>query len=86
MLAEPLIHALIVRRPRALVQLLLHHVTAHHHGQVLADQVGEVDEGRPGARQAGQHENLRPVVFHVLLNVDELLNAAQRGFVRLSLS
>jgi len=82
---EPAVHALRQDGARALVERVADDVAAHHHRQVLADEVGEVDERRPRAGQARQHQHLRPVVLHVLVDVQQLLHARQCPLVRLRL-
>ncbi len=52
-------------------------VAANDHGAVATDEVRKVDQSRSSGRRATQDEQLRPVVFHVVLNVNELLDTRQ---------
>ena len=83
--AEPVIHAVVERGAGALIELILDHVTTNHERQLLANQVGKVDERRPGTGQTRQDQNLRTVVLDVLLDMNEVLDTVQSRFVRLSL-
>ena len=83
--AEPVVHALVERGSSALVELVLDHVTAHHERQLLADEVGKVDERRARAGQSRQDQDLRPVVLDVILHLHQVLHAVQRRLVRLRL-
>lgn len=85
MLLEPLVHPVAVGVADALVDRFRQNVTAHHEGEVLADEVGKINQRRTTAGQAGEDKNLRSIVFHVLFDVHQLLHALEGLFVRLCL-
>ena len=75
--AEPVIHAIVEGGTRALIELVLDHVTANHERQLLANQIGKVDERWPGTRQSGKDQDLRSVVLNVLFDMNEVLDTVQ---------
>lgn len=86
MLVQPLVHPPCVALTGPLVHRSIEDVSAHHEGDVLADEVAKVDQGRSGTWQAGQDEDLGSVVLDVILDVDELLHALEGLVVSLRLS
>lgn len=61
------------------------YVADDHEGARLGEQVGEVDERGAVLRPARQHQQLRPVVLHVLASARQAVRARQRCLVHLRL-
>ncbi len=55
----------------------LNDIAANEHGILLTDEISEIDESRARPGRTGQSQDLRLVVLHVLLDVDQLLDAGQ---------
>jgi len=61
-------------------------VTADEHAVFLGDAGGKVDQWLARDGVAGEHENLRTVVLHVVLHYGQLESRLKRGLVRVCLT
>ena len=86
MIAEPFVHALSVSGACALIHLCFDDVTAHHQGQMFADEIAKVNQRRSSAGKTRQDKNLGSIILDVFLDMNQLLNTLQGLFVSLRLS
>ena len=61
----------------AYVIFYLNDIATNEHGILLADEISEIDESRTRPWRTGERQNLWLIVFHVLLDVNQLLDAGQ---------
>ena len=57
--------------------LYLDDIAANKHGILLADEISEIDESRTRPGRTGKSQDLWLIVLHVLLDVNQLLDASQ---------
>lgn len=85
MLAEPAGGAFLEIIAILLRARTAQHMAADQQREILCQHVGKVHEHWPSIGQTGEHQDLWPVVLHMILHIVQLLHRHQRILVGLRL-